>query len=111
MVIPSAPVVAEQPAPLVPDMTSTVVNAVSSDSGERTYRLPGNREKISAQVFMNALANHQAKLPSETLNIVAPLNAGTNEYEGVQVYRCLGAYRGDEYCIMCPLRKACITRR
>lgn len=105
--IPSAPTTMHQS--IQPDLTSTVTS-LAAGSGDN-YKLPGNRNNVSAAEFTAALDKHQSTLPDEVVRLVSPRIAGTKEYAGVQVYQCLGAYRGDEYCIKCVLRKSCITRR
>lgn len=42
---------------------------------------------------------------------VLPLVDGKGAYIGIRIYKCFGAYRSDEFCIKCPLRKNCITHK
>lgn len=113
--IPSAPVMPSQVSTglaqtLQPDMVSTVAS-LATDSGELKYKLPGQRNSISAQELQVILNNYENVFPEELKSTVSPKISGTNDYAGILVYKCIGAYRGDEYCIKCPLRKTCITRR
>jgi len=106
--MPSAPTMMSS---LQPDMTSTV-SSLAADSGDK-YSLPGQRNKlVSAAEFQAAINEYEARFPPELAAAVSPKAYDTSaDYASILVYRCMGAYRGDEYCIKCPLRKTCITRR
>lgn len=80
-------------------------------TGAKKYRLPGQVKELSASEFQDVLMKHEHTLPPIAMSNATPKIAGTGDFEGVFVYKCVGAYRGDDYCVKCPLRKKCITMR
>lgn len=96
--------------PVVQQNVQPVMN--QTDSGDNKYSLPGQRNKVSAAEFQAAVDSYETRFPPELSHMVSPKAYDTSaDYSTIMVYRCVGAYRGDEYCIKCPLRKTCITRR
>lgn len=105
--MPSAPVM---PTPQQVGVVQTASNPQSDLEGK--YSLPGQRNKVSAVEFQAAVDTYETRFPTELAHIVSPKKYDTSaDYSSILVYNCVGAYRGDEYCIKCPLRKTCITRR
>lgn len=95
--IPSTPEIAQPSA----------LNASEADSGEK-YTL--GTKKVSAAEFQAAIDEYETRFPQE-LQAVALPKKHDNKYAGILVYNCIGAFRGDEYCTKCPIRRSCIQRR